>query len=138
MTVINKCIWVFFVYNLKKITCAYENTLTNYLKNYQSTPFLSLYLKNSWNFHYRSYTIRFIKFFHVCFLHLSRGKLSMQLVLSHPPPVIGVVLIISSWRQDLKYDYPSASRYGEPLRQTKPMAFSFILEYVQCILVYLK
>ena len=62
------------------------NTIINYLNNFQSTPFLSIYLKNRWNCHYIIYTFWFLLFLHVCVLHPFMGALYIQFIFSIPPP----------------------------------------------------
>ena len=50
-------------------------------------------------------------------------------------PILGAELIITSWRQYLICNDPSASRYGEPLRYQTNVAFRFLPEYVRRIIV---
>ena len=80
MNVINKCMWGFYGNIWKYVTCAYEDTTINYLKNFQSTPFLSLWLQNRCNGNYSICSFSFFRFFCVCVIRLSRGALYLQLV----------------------------------------------------------
>ena len=135
MTTIDKCMLCsYFGHISKYLTYAYKNTIINYLKNLQRTPLLSIYIQNMCNVHYRVYTFGYFQFSHVCFLQPSRGTLSTQLVFKFSP-IFWERLSIASWRHDMSCDNPLASQYGEPWRYTKPMAFCFITEYSQHILV---
>ena len=80
ITTINKCmLCCYFGHTSKYPTCAYKNTIINYLNNLQSTPLLSIYIQNMCNGHYRVYTFGSFQFSHICFLHPSRGTLSIKL-----------------------------------------------------------
>ena len=77
---------------IKYITCAYKNTIMDYLKNPKSTPILSLYNHNRCNGHHRIYTFGFFQFSHVFVLHHYRGK---RLIVYHN--MGGIYLTVSTW-----------------------------------------
>ena len=137
MTVIEKCMWCILFENRGiELTYAYINTIINYQENNHSTHFFSLKFHYRRNGHYRWYKFSFSQLCHVCVLHPSRWKLSIQFQIFNLPPILGAALSIATWIHDLSCDDSSASVYGEPLRYTKPFAFHFMPEYTWCILVY--
>ena len=93
---------------------------------FQKHPFLSINVYYRWNGHYRWYTFAFFNSFMCVYLTLLGGHCLYNSNLSKKNLILRASLIISSWRHDLICDGPSASRYSEPFRYTKPVALCFL------------